>query len=91
MIWELSVMQSSDAHLERALNEYNERINTLEDGPASVELVDALQKRRKVLIEPGRVPEAENHLLRQAAFSLGGDDAILRTAIEQKLDGRDGL
>jgi len=42
-------MQSSDAHLERALSEYNERINTLEYGPVSVELVDALQKRGKVL------------------------------------------
>ncbi len=42
-------MQPSDAHLERALAEYNDRISELEDGPLSAELVDALQKRGKVL------------------------------------------
>jgi hypothetical protein len=33
------------------------------------------------------VEEAEKHLLRQAAFSLKGDDSILREAIQQKFDG----
>ena len=55
------------------------------------ELSDIHGRIGKVLMELGRVPEAENHLLRQAAFSLGGDDAILRAAIEQKLDDRDGF
>ncbi len=42
-------MQSSDAHLEKALSEYNARISELENGPVTSDLVDALQKRGKVL------------------------------------------
>ena len=40
-------------------------------------------------MELGDVVEAEKHLLRQAAYSLNGDDSILREAIQQKLGGKD--
>ena len=42
-------MQSSEAYLERALAEFNHRVALYEEGPPSVELVDALQKRGRIL------------------------------------------
>ena len=42
-------MQSSEAYLEKALAELNQRVALCEDDPPSVELVDALQKRGKIL------------------------------------------
>ncbi len=44
------MMDASDAHLERALEEYNERVNELEDGGSPRDLLDAYVNRGCILM-----------------------------------------